>query len=472
MNNTKKVLLINSSYKYLFSNEKGTCTCPPLGILSLASVLEMDGHKVSVIDCMVEIDVFSKILAIKPQIVGISATTFSFRNAMKIASFVKTNFPNALVVIGGCHASYFDVIILQKCNFIDAAIRFEGEYTFKELAAGKPLESILGLTYRKHSKIMRNDDRPLLEDLDQLPFMAMHLIRHNEYGHIHKKILIADPQKYSVIFTSRGCPRNCNFCASDFLNKKRVRFRSAKNVCEEIKTLSKKGIEFITIYDEDFLLNKERMTAICGALKQEGIHFSCMARVDGVSDSLMSLLADSGCRYIFFGIENYSEDILKYFNKKIHKEQIRIAVGLALKYKLCVLADFIIGTPIETRNDLETNTIELIRSGIDWPDIVRLSFLPGTAFWAAEVKSGRLNEKFYWDRPVFTEDIYPDKSREEILSSLEKLRRTFFFRPMYIITQIYRGFFWRFDFVKLNKLNLIYAFTPGIDKPKKDSGFN
>lgn len=472
MNNMKKVLLINSSYKDLFSKEKGTCTCPPLGILSLASVLEEDGHMVSVIDCMVEIGVFSKILAIKPQIVGISATTFSFKNAIKIASFVKNNFPNAPVVMGGSHASYFDIIILQKCNFIDAVIRFEGEYTFKEIAAGKTMDSILGLTFRKDGKIVRNLDRPLIEDLDQLPFMARHLIRHNEYGHIHKKILMADPGKYSVIITSRGCPRNCSFCSSNFLSKRRVRFRSARNVCEEIKTLSKKGIEFITFYDEDFLLNRERVIAICATLKQEGIHFSCMARVDGVSDWLLSLLADSGCRYIFFGIENYSDNILKYFNKKIHKEQIRTAVRLALKHKLCVLAGFIIGTPVETRNDFEINTMELIRSGIDWPDIVRLSFLPGTAFWAAEVESGRLDETFYWDRPVFTEDIYPNKSRQEILSSLEKLRRTFFFRPMYIITQIYRGLFWRFDFVKLNKLNLIYAFTPSIYKSKKDSGFN
>ena len=211
---------------------------PPLGLGYLAAVLEKNQYPVAVIDCqalnLTHEEFRSEISKSQPNIVGVTSTTRTYKSALKILEISKQVHPNCLTIFGGPHVTFWDENALRECPSLDIVVRKEGENTMLELVqrvdAGKDYSKVLGTTCRKDGKILKNPDRPYIENLDGLPFPARHLWPIEEMRKIEDVFYLT---------TSRGCVYWCEFCAAVRMFGRRYRFRSSKNVVDELEFLNK-----------------------------------------------------------------------------------------------------------------------------------------------------------------------------------------------------------------------------------------
>ena len=194
---------------------------PPLGLAYIAAVLEKHGYRVSIVDAPALNLTLKEIGEIvrreKPDVVGVQALTPSIYSAYSVARVVKKVSPKTVVVMGGYHPTFADTETLRECREVDICVRGEGEYTMLDIVEtlenNGDLSGVLGITFKdKSGRIVRNPDRPLVRNLDELPFPARHLLPMDKYRVFGLKI------PATTIVCSRGCPMKCSFCASSALS--------------------------------------------------------------------------------------------------------------------------------------------------------------------------------------------------------------------------------------------------------------
>jgi anaerobic magnesium-protoporphyrin IX monomethyl ester cyclase len=417
-------------------------TTPPLGLGYLASSLRSAGFKVQIIDDLVERLNFNQLIKrVKNSfMVGITSTTPTFSAALRYARKIKEALPSVFIILGGVHVSIrpFDAIS-QK--YVDAVCVGEGERTLIEVAesmeSGRTLDGIKGIIFKKGDKIVHGGLREPIPDLDSLPFPAYDLMPLEKYSVLGRKL-----QHFPVI-TSRGCPFSCRYCCTSLFMGKRFRARSAVNVVDEIEWLmSDFDARHIVFSDDIFTLSKRRVEAICEEIKRRKleISWSCSSRVDTVSEQLLRKMKEAGCAAIYYGVESASEKILSYYNKGIRIETVRRAIELTKKAGIMTICSFIIGAPMETKEDMKA-TLKLALS-LD-PDYAQFSVLtpyPGTEIYEeARARNLLLTENyehFTAGKPVL-KNFY--LSPEEISKFLRHCYFRFYFRPKFIFREIKRG---------------------------------
>jgi radical SAM superfamily enzyme YgiQ (UPF0313 family) len=229
-----KVLLFNPPREG-YSEE---VQAPHVGLAYLAAVLEQRGFKVWVVDA----HPFSRqglrslpliMRRVSPDVVGITSTTSTINQAFEAAKVAKRLLPYCTVVMGGPHVTFSDLSTLASCEEVDIVVRGEGEVTLIELLErledGRGVKGVLGLTYREEGRARREPDRPLIENLDSLPFPSYKHLPLNLYRSFGLKV------PSLPVVTSRGCPFKCSFCVAWKLNKGIWRTRSAINVVDELE---------------------------------------------------------------------------------------------------------------------------------------------------------------------------------------------------------------------------------------------
>jgi radical SAM superfamily enzyme YgiQ (UPF0313 family) len=316
-----KVTLVNPPYP---PHQHAHPPFIPLGLAYLGAVAERAGHQVTIIDCQAErlsYDNFrSRISAVPSDVVGVTSTTLLYNSAKEILTIAKEAHPNAVTMIGGSHASFWDENALNECPAIDVIVRKEGEITFEELLqrieAKKNFSDVLGTTLRgSDGKIIRNLDRPFFEALDSLPFPAFHLLPLDSFHRMGKTIF--------PLTTSRGCVQWCDFCSTVRMFGRRYSMRSPKNVVDEMEMLHNKyGESQFTFYDDAFTINRNHVLEMCADIKARKLNvtWDCETRVDAVDNELLEKMHDAGCITVWFGVESGSEKILDKMHKKINRE--------------------------------------------------------------------------------------------------------------------------------------------------------
>ena len=291
----------------------------PLGIGYLAAILEKNGYEVNVIDCqalhLTISDVEKELRKRQPDIVGLSSTTLTYKSAIKIIKVAKKVLPNCITVIGGSHVTFWDEEALNECPQLDIVVRGEGENTLLEVAKrlekGKSFHDVVGTTCRKGEEIVKNPDRPYIEDLESLPYPAFHLFpldQFKKYGNI-----------IFPVMTSRGCIFWCDFCSAVRMFGRKYRMRSPKNVVDELEFLYKKyGEKQYTFYDDAFTVDQTRTEEICDEILKRGlkIKWDCETRVDMVSKDLLQKMKKAGCIAVWFGVEAGSEKVIESNGKR------------------------------------------------------------------------------------------------------------------------------------------------------------
>ena len=334
---------------------------PPLGILYLAAVLEKEGISIQVLDAAIEgfsLDAtFEKIKSLSPRIIGLSVCTPDYRIIDKFAFLLKRQFPDVKIVMGGPHPTLDPEGVLSFPH-IDFVIRGEGEYSFLEFCRAllngdqNNLGNILGLSYKENGRVIHNPDQPRIDDLDELPLAARHLIRlmkYRNYGRVYKR------KPVGVMITSRGCPLQCIFCAHEIFGRK-YRFMSAARVVEEIKLLQERyGVKEILFREDNFTANRKRVFEFCDILIKERIDITwmCLADANSITEEMAVRMKEAGCWHIGIGVESGNQEIINVLKKNIQLERVEMVFNFLHKVGIKTLAFFMIGNYTDTKETIE-----------------------------------------------------------------------------------------------------------------------
>jgi radical SAM superfamily enzyme YgiQ (UPF0313 family) len=415
----------------------------PLGIGYLAAVLEKNQYEVDVIDCQAlklsYEDFKNEISKRKPDIVGITSTTLTYKSALQIAEKAKEANPNCITIIGGPHVTFWDENALKESPHVDVIVRKEGENTLLELVqrleAGKSYHDVVGTTCRKDGEIVKNPDRPYIENLDELPFPAHHLFR---LEHLKKYGKVVFP-----VSTSRGCTFWCNFCSAVRMFGRRYRMRSPKSVVDELEFLMNKyGAEQFTFYDDAFTVDQSRAHEICEEIQRRKmkIKWDCETRVDMVTKELLQEMKKAGCIAVWFGVEAGSQRVIDAMAKGLTLERIKTTFRWAKESGLMTIASVILGFPEETP-ETAWETVKFVEELS--PDDVGFYIAtpyPGTPMYDYVKKMGWLKiddfNKYDTATPIFETPMISMKELREIR---ERALQKFYLRPTYVLRMFGRG---------------------------------
>ena len=447
-----KILLINPPFESTIQScqpkilEEGLDFLPPLGLMYIAAYLEKEtNHKVEILDTQVERlnygKIKEKIAEKNPDVVGITAMTFTLPDVIKTAKTAKEARPDIKVILGGPH-----VIIYPKETInipeIDFLVLGEGEQAIKQLLENidnpEKLKEIKGLVFKTKGEIINTGIADPIANLDILPFPARHLTPFKKYFSV-----VSSNAPVTTMFTSRGCPYKCLFCDRPMFGKN-FRPRSAKNVADEMEQCEKMGIKEIFIYDDTFAVDKNRVLDICEEIKKRklSIAWDIRTRVNTVDEEILKSLKEAGCQRIHYGVEAGTQKILNVLRKGITLEQVECAFKMTKKAGIQTAGYFMIGSPTETENDV-LETIKFMKK-LD-PDYVHVTIT--TPFPATDLYEMALREKIInddvWQKfsenpsPDFTPPIWEKEMlREKLFFLLKKAYRSFYFRPGYIFKKI------------------------------------
>jgi len=431
---------LKERYNKALANVTGSL--PPLGLLSIGTVLKNSGHDICILDGSVRgfDEIVAEIERFHPDIVGLTSMTLMWPKVKLLSRKLKEKWPNLNIIVGGVHTTLIREKALSEIPEIDAICWGEGEFSMREyvdnfnnLHPGAPID---GLAFRlKNGDVVVGRDREPIKDINILPIPDRTLLPVKKY--------VPAIEQYKTLpvtnmFTTRGCPFKCIFCLPNLLGKG-VRFRSVDNVMEEIDILvSKFGIREIAFWDDTFTVNKKRVFDICNRIIESKKKFiwSAQARADCVTPDMLKIMGEAGCWKVFFGVESLVQKNLDTINKGETVEQIFEAVGWAKKAGIEVEASFIFGIPGETfQEGLET--IRLAKK-LD-PDYAKFFYLSPYGKLLQEVKKyGTLlteDEGNFRGGTVITFVPF-SMTREELQKLYHLAYREFYFRPKMVFRRL------------------------------------
>lgn len=417
---------------------------PPLGLLYVATGVR-DGYAVEVMDvvaknCNIKQTV-NEIVRRSPAVLGISSQTFRVYPLAEIARLVKSALPETIVVIGGPHTSLYPVETLDLPG-VDHVIVGDGDKSFRKLvdalAKGDADEfkKVPGLVYKDDGKVVQNPNDYSIS-LDDMPMPDRSLLDYRYY------YTAADGSEQVVtMISSRGCPFKCVFCD---VQEKKYRYRSAKNVVDEMEEIARNfSNPMISIMDDTFNLLKDRVLDICSEIKKRNlkIKWATRARAHPFDEEMVIAMKDAGLERIHFGVESGSEITLDKIRKGISKEQIVKAFELCHKYGVDSLAYFIIGFDWETKKDIN-ETISFIRQ--IKPNFVMVTTLypaAGSKIYSDLISRGASGKDFWQEmakRPVkdFRLPQYRNPKTQKYLNrKLDETYLTFYLSPSFVIKNL------------------------------------
>lgn len=440
--NKLKVMLFNPPPRRGTPSEE--LQVPHVGLAYLNAILEQRGFKAWVIDTHPFSSKWQALLSLslkvtKPDVVGITSTTSTIYQAYEAAKIVKQILPHATVIIGGPHVTFLDEETLTECDGIDIIVRGEGEQTFADLLerleSGRSLKGTLGITYRgEDGGIYREPDRPLIEDLDALPFPSYRQLPLDLYRSFGIRLPLLP------VVTSRGCPFKCSFCVSWKLNRGKWRTRSPMNVVDELEHhVLTYGVTDFSFVDDIFTLSRKRVKEICREIRRRKLEITwgCSARVDNVDPGLLLEMKKAGCRTIYFGVESRSPKTLKEMNKPLTVERVTEAFGLCRRLGINTVASVILFWPTETRKDVEETMKFIRRLESDVAQFCIATPFPGTKLYE-ELKRARLLVEKDWSKYDIITPVFETKefNRRYMLLKWKQAYIAFYLRPSYIAKQM------------------------------------
>ncbi len=450
-----KVMFLNPAFGHgfcksarWFAKSRGRVQRHPDYLCQAIAVLESSDHECQFIDGAAGDVSFeqtqTEIKTFKPDMVVIQATTPSVYSDLNYAKMCKEISENCLTVMVGAHVSAEPEDTLEKSEgFLDAVTRGEYDYTLRDLAAGLSLDETVGISFLKNGKTVNNPSRPLIENLDELPFPAWQHIDpyiYRDAGKLHPFI---------TLMGGRGCEGRCTFCLfPQVMYGHAYRARDPKLVVDEIE-YDLRLFPFLKeiMFEDDTLTLKRhlpRLHDICEEILRRGIKisWSANARADLRDIETLKLMKRSGCRMLCVGFESGNQKVLNNMHKGVKTEHMREFAQLAAKTGIRVHGCFMIGGPGET---VETarQTIEFAKSlPVDTVQFSGICVYPGTAYYKWVRENGYLvpDDWPHWvDENLEQRTIinFPHLPADKINELVDKGLREFYLRPRQMLSMLF-----------------------------------
>lgn len=407
-----------------------TWLAQPAALVPESRLLDCPPHGVNLAQCLEAAQQFDHVI--------INTSTPSLRNDCKVAEAIKQQKPQTKIGFVGAHAAVLPTETLKASWAIDWVGRKEFDFTCKEVAENKPLDSITGLSYKdSDGKIRHNPERDLIANMDTLPWVADVYKRDLQIERYFIGYLL---HPYISLYTGRGCPAQCTFCLwPQTIGGHRYRVRSPQNVADEMaymKQLFPQVKEFF--FDDDtFTANLPRAREIARKLAPLGLTWSCNSRANLDYDTIQ-FFKDSGLRLFLVGYESGNDETLKRIKKGVTTDEMRRFTQACHKAGVVIHGTFILGLPVETRQTIE-QTIRFAQELDVFSLQVSLAApYPGTelyeqaklnSWFAKKDKADILHLDGFQDSAL----EFPDLSKEEIFESVERFYRAYYLRPKPIL---------------------------------------
>ena len=446
---------LNSSYGQLkdFSNPQ-----PSIGLAYIAAVLRKNGISVTVLDAYVNQlgieEILAEIKSRKIDILGISLLTTSVVVTTLIIKEVRAQLPEVKIVLGNVHASLFGDDLLRD-HLADFIIHREGEYTFGELAKAlkdnTDIQKVKGLSFRKDGQIVHTEPRPLIEDLDELPFPAWDLFPLENY-HSDPRTEVFPGETEMQLLTTRGCPNACTFCSSRTERNMgmKYRMRSAKNIADEIQYMHEHfQTRVFGCMDLAFPLVKKHAMSLFDEIIKRGlgkkIAWMTECRVKPLDYETLTRMKEAGCVRINFGFESGNNRILELLKKNFTTEDAEKAVDMARRAGIEVDGMFMIGLPTETEDEIKQTIDFAVKLKVRYAIFNIFVPYPGCELYDTLTAEDKIKFNSWSDftsYPTYSGGIpvyVPDGLTHEGLMNLQKYAmRKFYLSPNFIIGEIKR----------------------------------
>jgi hopanoid biosynthesis associated radical SAM protein HpnJ len=368
----------------------------------------------------------------------IHTSTPSLRNDCKVAEAIKAQRPETVIGFVGAHAAVLPTETLKASPSIDWVGRKEFDFTCKEVAEGRPLAGVAGLSYRdKEGKIRHNPERELIHNMDELPWVADVYKRDLT---IEKYFIGYLQHPYVSLYTGRGCPAQCTFCLwPQTIGGHKYRVRSPQNVADEMAYMKKTFPQVREFFfdDDTFTANLPRAREIAKKLAPLGVDWSCNSRANLDYDTIKSF-KDSGLRLFLVGYESGNDDILQRIKKGVTMDEMRRFTRSCHQAGVVVHGTFILGLPVETPASIE-NTINFAKELDVFSLQVSLAApYPGTELYEMARQNGWFAKRDKADI-IHTDGFqdssleYPGLNKEEIFEAVDRFYRSYYLRPKPIL---------------------------------------
>lgn len=429
-----KILFIEPPRNYWFV--MGEYCPPPTTLLILAAYIEKEcpDIEVEVLDCQAERmgwdGVERYIDSSEPSMVLTSGFTCNAYTCARTVEIAKKINSDIVTVVGGIHFSSVPEESILDFPEIDYIVRGEGEHTIVELIKslnnGKKIRRIKGLSYQYNGKIIHTPPRPLIKNLDELPYPAYHLIE-DYIKHYHFSMMAGRNTRYMVLEGSRGCNYRCSFCTQWNHWGGMWRSKSVKRIADEIEYLNETyGGVFLWLADDHFKISmrgKKLYEELKNRKCKEDIMLFLQARTDDVAKNpdLVKKLREIGTYWIMCGVENHSEATLKEFRKGTKNQDAYTAMKLLRDNDIFSHAMFIIGSRRDTLESIERLRQFSLDIQPDFAIYTALTPYPGTQYFEQAKQDGWI-EDFNYANYDMAHAIMPTETltREEVQEELWK----------------------------------------------------
>ena len=406
-----------------------TWLAQPAALVPDSKLLDCPPHRIGLEQCLRIARDYAHVI--------LHTSTPSLKNDCRVAEAIKQQRPETRIGFVGAHAAVLPSETLKASWAIDWVGRKEFDFTCREVAEGRPLEEIDGLSFKRDGQVRHNPERDLIRDMDALPWVADVYRRDLEIERYFIGYLL---HPYVSLYTGRGCPAQCTFCLwPQTIGGHRYRVRSAQNVADEMAYLKKlfPQVKEFFFDDDTFTANLPRAREIAQRLKPLGLTWSCNSRANVERDTI-ARLKDGGLRLFLVGYESGSEQILRNIKKGVSLEQMRRFTRACGETGVLIHGTFVLGLPVETRETIE-ETIRFAQELDVFSIQVSLAApYPGTELfemarqngWFAAPDSTEMLQDHGYQQSALE---YPGCSREEIFEAVDRFYHRWYFRPKPIL---------------------------------------
>ena len=456
-----KVLLINPPVR----QRQGPQDIP-VGLAMIASITKQEGHQIAFLDLnanRVPLQVAANEIMIDDyDIIGIGGLSSQYKEIKQILPICRQIHPDALIVAGGGFVTYMPDKMLKLRPEIDIIAIGEAEETWADFLREGPhgdFSKVKGIAFRdKNGKIIFTEPRPLIKDMDTLPYPAYELLDLDKYSENYQFCLseemLTTKRKIHMI-TERGCPRQCTFCTHNGMSrwdqvvsigKEKVRelddefgfqqiarFNSPKFVVKHLKFLTEQyNLGYVFIADENLTSNRKRTIELCNLMIKEGlpnkVKWGTAGDAASVDDDIIALMKKAGCTFISYGGESASDKVLKYdIQKGTTRKNNQDAVDIMKRQGMEPIMTFMLGNPHEDVNDILETTDFFVKNNLSCDPFICTPY-PGTKLYLdyeqqiLEQFDERLAEVKNWPEGSIDKELlaqWKEQALDKFLSSLD-----------------------------------------------------